>query len=188
VNGPTRPGEPEHTIYVDGWRKALARLRHLEGEERRLLTELLAHVDAGWRHVRQMQLACERITSESSQNRAMRDVLAFLGADVVDTFRELALDAAALVPGWEGWEEAADPGDMDGDAGVFIRYLGVLRVAAASGELSSELRDVITSVSTELADWDGRLTRLLRTIDEVVVMPLLSKQDTAGLHPQNRLG
>jgi hypothetical protein len=167
---------------VDRWRKALARLRHMEENERRLFTELLTHVDAGWKHVRRLQLACEQLAPEGSEKSALHHTLAFIDADVVDVFRELAFDAAALVPGWEGWDNAADPGDMDGDAGAFTRYLEILRVAAASGELPPELRVVITGVAAELEDWDIGLTRLLRSIDEVVVGPLLTQHDRADLH------
>lgn len=172
-----RSSEPRHTIYVDRWREALARLRRLEGEPKRLFTELLAHVDAGWLYVRQLQLACERLGAGEGQSTAVRDVLAFIDGDVVDTFREIAFDAADLVPGWDGWGRAADPGDMDGDASLLARYLGVLRLAAVSEELPEQLREVSTNVSTALYGWEAKFTRLLRAIDETVILPSLSDEE-----------
>lgn len=168
------PSEPRHTIYVDRWREAVGRLRLLEGEQRRLFTELLAHVDTGWRHVRQLQLEVERHATASAKHVQMRDVLAFIDADVVDTYREIAFDAADLVPGWDGWAQAADPGNMDGDATLFMRYMNMLRLAAASEELPRQLRDVSTEVWAGLQGWEAGLTRLLRAIDKTTILPSLS--------------
>lgn len=182
----TRADEPRHTIYVDRWREALARLRGLSGEQRRLFTELLAHVDAGWRQVRQLQLAFERLAPEQIQSAAARDVLAFIDGDVVDTFREIAFDAAGLVPGREGWEAAADLGNMDGDASVFMRYLSVLRLAGASTEFPQPMHDVTARVWSGLNGWDADFARLLRAIDKAVILPSYSEgQDvTARIRPE----
>jgi hypothetical protein len=169
--------EPEHTIYVDRWRAALARLRALDGEQKRLFTDLLAHVDAGWEQVRQLQLALERHTPSSAENATMREILAFIDGDIVDTFREMAFDAAALVPGWKGWADAADLGDMDGDASLFMRYLNVLRLAATSVEFPARMTEVITRVWTGLEGWDTEFARLLRAIDKTIILPSLAGQD-----------
>ncbi len=176
--------EPRYTIYGDRWREALARMRRLEGEPRHLFTQLLAHVDAGWKQVRQLQLMCERYGTESPRSGPVHDVLAFIDGDVVDTFRELAFDAADLVPGWDGWEQAADPGNMDGDASLLARYLGVLRLAAASEELPAQLRNVSTLVSTALQGWEFEFTRLLRAIDEAVILPSLSDAEPGAERPR----
>lgn len=170
-----QPSEPRHTIYVDRWRKALARVRLLEGEQRRLFAELLAHVDTGWRHVRQLQLEVERLATPSAKHVQIGDVLTFIDVDVVDLYREIAFDAADLVPGWDGWAQAADPGNMDGDATLFMRYMSMLRLAAASDELPRQLRDVSTEVWAELQGWEAGFTRLLRSIDKAVILPSLSE-------------
>lgn len=173
----TQTDEPEHTIYVDRWRAALVRLRTLQGEPKRLFTDLMAHVDAGWKQVRQLQLALERHTSSGAENATVREILAFIDGDIVDTFREMAFDAAALVPGLEGWADAADLGDMDGDASLFMRYLNVLRLAATSVEFPARMTEVITQVWTGLEGWDAEFARLLRSIDKAVIMPSLPEQD-----------
>ena len=89
----------------------------------------------GWNAgVRELQMIYERNAHLEARGGALSDVLAFIDADVVDLYRIIAYDAADLVPGWGGWEESADPGDMDGDASEFARYLGVLRLAAQAPE------------------------------------------------------
>lgn len=175
----TRANEPKHTIYVDRWREALARLRGLNGEKQGLFTELLAHVDAGWKQVRRLQLAVESFAPERAQGPAARDVLAFVDGDVVDTFREMAFDAAGLVPGREGWDASADLGDMDGDASVFMRYLSVLRLAGASAEFPETMHDVTAQVWDGLEGWDAEFTRLLRAIDRTVISPSSSEDRDA---------
>jgi hypothetical protein len=176
--------EPSHTIYLDRWREGVTRLRGLTGEPRRLFTELLGHVDAGWKHVRELQLACETLARAGTQNMALRDVLAFIDADVVDTYRELAFDAADLVPGWAGWAQVADPGNLDGDASLFTRYLGVLRLAAASDELPQHLRDVSNGTWTGMQGWGPRFEQLLRAIDETVILPSLSSAEPDAERPR----
>lgn len=177
-----QPSEPRHTIYGDRWREALARLRLLEGEQRRLFTELLAHVDTGWRHVRQLQLEVERVAMPSAERVQVRDAFTFIEADLVDTYLEIAFDAADLVPGWHGWAQAADPGNMDGDATLFMRYMSMLRLAADSEELPGQLRDTSMEVWEELQGWEAGFTRLLRAIDRTVILPSLSAP-AVNAHP-----
>ncbi len=89
----------------------------------------------------------------------------------------IVLDAADLVPGWAGWEHAADPGDMDGDAVLFARYVGVLRLAAQSAELDPGLFADVEGACAALEGWYARLADVLRTIDEEVIRPSLPPDD-----------
>lgn len=165
--------EPQHTIYHPGWWNARARIRKLPKRQRALFTRLLDHVERGWRHVRLLQIAYERLEHLARGEGELAYFLDFIDADVVDLFRVVASDAADLVPGLDEWEEAADPGDMDGDMTVFIRYLHLLHLAAGSPCIPVPLKETVDATVAGLDGWLPRLTSLLRTIDHEVVRPSL---------------
>lgn len=168
--------EPEHTIFRPGWHDATARLGALEPRQRDLFSQLLAHIESGWRiGVRDLQLIFERSRGEASPAVGpAADVLSFIDADVVDLYRAVAADAADLVPGRPDWPEEADPGNLDGDATQFVRYLSVLRSAAQSPALQqSDTGPAIERACSALVGWHSELSRLLRPIDEEVIRPIL---------------
>ena len=173
-------GEPEHTIYSPQWWNARARIRKLPKRQQALFTRLLDHVEAGWRHVRTLQIAYERLEHLTRNESELAQFLDFIDADVVDLFRVVASDAAELVPGLEAREEGADPGDMDGDAALFLRYLQVLRMAARSGAVPEQLRDTVDAGAAGLSGWLPRLGSVLRSIDHRVVRPSLAAPRAAA--------
>jgi hypothetical protein len=167
-------GEPLHTIYTPRWWNARARIQKLPKTQRALFAELLDHVERGWKHVRTLQIAYERMEQLTRGGDELAHVLDFIDADVVDLFRVVASDAADLVPGLEEWEDAADPGDMDGDMTVFVRYLHLLHLAAGSPGIPAPLKETVDAAVGGLDGWLPRLIHLLRTIDHRVVRPSLA--------------
>jgi hypothetical protein len=155
------------------WLDARARVYALEPRQQEVFTRLLAHIESGWCRVRELQGVYDRRAALEARGGPLGDILGFIDGDVVDLFRAIALDAADLVPGWEGWERAADPGDMDGDAFLFARYVGVLRLAAQSRELDRAFLGNVESTCVALEGWYAQLTDVLRTIDEEVIRPSL---------------
>jgi hypothetical protein len=166
--------EPQHTIYRPEWWNARARIQKLPKKQRAMFTELLDHVERGWKHVRTLQIAYERLEHLARSGDELAHFLDFIDADVVDIFRVVASDAADLVPGLEAWEECADPGDMDGDMTVFIRYLHLLHLAACSPRTPAPLKETVDATVAGLDGWLPRLVSLLRTIDNRVVRPSLA--------------
>jgi hypothetical protein len=141
-----------------------------------LFSQLLAHIESGWfAGVRDLQLIFERSRGEvNPEGGPAADVLGFIDADVVDLYRAVAADAADLVPGRPDWPEEADPGNLDGDATQFVRYLSVLRSAAQSPKLQpSGIGAAIERACSALAGWHSELSELLRAIDEEVIRPIL---------------
>lgn len=166
--------EPLHTIYGPQWWNARARIQKLPKKQRAMFARLLDHVETGWRHVRTLQIAYERLEHLARSGDELAQFLDFIDADVVDLFRVVASDAAALVPGLEEWDECADPGDMDGDVSVFTRYLHLLHLAARSPVIPAELDATVRATVDGLDGWSPRLASLLRTIDNKVVRPALA--------------
>lgn len=176
----TTLAEPLHTIYRPEWWNARARIQKLPKKQRAMFTELLDHVERGWKHVRMLQIAYERLEHLARGEDDLAHFLDFIDADVVDLFRVVASDAADLVPGWEGWEEGADTGDMDGDMTVFIRYLHLLQLAAGASPIPAPLKETVDAAVAGLDGWLPRLVGLLRSIDDRVVRPSLAPRRAAA--------
>ncbi|HEX2078103.1 MAG TPA: hypothetical protein VHG08_10345 [Longimicrobium sp.] len=155
------------------WLDARARLLELRPDQQEMFARLLTHIESGWSRVRELQGIYDRNAALEAQGGPVSDLLGFIDGDVVDLFRAIVLDAADLVPGWAGWEHAADPGDMDGDAVLFARYVGVLRLAAQSAALDPTLFADVESACAALEGWYARLADVLRSIDEEVIRPSL---------------
>ncbi|HEX2078577.1 MAG TPA: hypothetical protein VHG08_12735 [Longimicrobium sp.] len=127
-----------------------------------------------------LQIAYERLEHLARGEDELAHFLDFIDAEVVDLFRVVASDAADLVPGLEEWEECADPGDMDGDMTVFIRYLHLLHLAACSPAIPAPLKETVDAAVAGLDGWLPKLTSLLRTIDHRVVRPALAPPRAAA--------
>lgn len=172
--------EPAHSIFRPRWHEARARLSLLKSHEREIFFRLLAHVERGWSDgVGELQAIYERHSHLEADDTPTADFLAFIEGDVVDVYLTMASDAADLVPGWPGWMESADPGDMDGEAFLFARYVGVLRLAAQSPELEPEVVAGVETACSALAGWYDELAEILRVIDKEVLRPRLPPEEYA---------
>lgn len=157
--------EPRHTIHVEGWRDARQRIARLDPPLQALLGPLLDHVEAGWAHVRPLQVWYE---AEREHARTASDdyahLLNFIDGDLVDLFRELAAGVAALVPGYDGWEAEADPGGVEGELDRFVRYFTVFRYAVEAADAPEGLRAEVRAAVQGLAGWSMELAVLLTAI------------------------
>lgn len=165
--------EPLHTIHVAWWKDARARALLLEPSIRPMFTRALDHVEAGWEHVGLLQRWYESQREhawKSSDDYA--HLLSFIDGDLVDLFREVASEVAALVPGYAGWEAEADPGSVEGELDRFQRYFTVFRYAADGMNAPGGLRDVVHAAVQGLSGWATELAVLVTAIDEAVIAPL----------------
>lgn len=159
--------EPHHTIYRPGWQEAQTRIGQIEPRGQELFRSLLDHIESGWiNFIRQLQLFYEDNRDRQAMDQGMADVLAFIDGDIVDLYRVIASDAADLVPGWEGWAAAADPGGIDGYVSCFVRYLGVFRLTVPSLPYKVE---GLEEFCPDMREWGDELCRLLKRVDDEVI-------------------
>lgn len=154
------------------WRDARDRVPRLDEASRALFLAILDHVEAGWVHVAPLQAWYEAHRDharESSDDYAQ--LLNFIRDDLVDVFRELASEVAALVPGYAGWEAEADPAEVEGDLDTFRRYFTVLRYAVEAMDTPAGSRDVVRAAAQGLAGWCTELAVLVTTVEESVIAP-----------------
>lgn len=166
-----RADEPSRTIYGDGWAQARRRVETLAPGTRPVLLAALTHVEAGWEYVRELQRWHDDNRARARDRGALALILEFLDGDVVDVYREIAAEVAALVPGYPGWENQADPGAIDGDGDVFHRYFAVFALAVEQAPEAEPVRELVRSATRGLAGWCTELTVLVTAIDTTVLRP-----------------
>lgn len=160
MRDPTQ-GEPLHTIYQAEWCRARARLERV-GPMRPALAELMDHVEAAWRQLRPMQVLYETDPGRARQTDFHGQLLNFIDGDLVDVFRSVASETAALVPGWAGWREAVESlDDLDGDATLFARYADVLIMAVHHPDVPTHLRTAAARFGPVMLGWYAQFTALL---------------------------
>jgi hypothetical protein len=154
--------EPLHTIYQAEWCRARAWLERGGGPMRRVLAELMNHVEAAWRQLRPMQVLYEADPGRARQTDFHGQLLNFIDGDLVDVFRSVAFDTAALVPGWDGWSEAIETlDDLDGDATLFARYADVLIMAVHHPDVPMHLRAAAGRFGPVMLGWYAQFAALL---------------------------
>jgi hypothetical protein len=166
--------EPARTIYGDAWANALRRLGSADAKVRPLLLGALRHVEAGWEHVRELQRWYDENAERAiGGHDEYAQILHFMDGDLVDLFRVIADEVAALVPGYPGWREEADVGTLHGDLDVFRRYLTVFLLAIEQAPDAEALRPTARAAGKGLAGWCTEMAVLLAAIDTAFVLPLL---------------
>jgi hypothetical protein len=142
----TDGAEPLHTIYVATWYAA----RERASDVGRVLVDLMERVEAAWPAVRELQHWFEANHARSRERDAYGHLLAFIGADLVDMFREVAGGVTDLVPGGNRWETDADPDDVAGDVDTFVRYLALLHLAVQKAPVPEPFALLVSSVAERL--------------------------------------
>jgi hypothetical protein len=139
---------------------------------RPLLDATMDHVEAGWRHVRELQRWYddnrERVHGLLDDHALL---LNFIDRDVVDLFRVIAGEVADLVPGYPAYEATADPGSLDGYIDTFRRYFAVFTLAVEQAPGAEPLREVARAAATGLAGWCTELDAFVAAIDAERISP-----------------
>jgi hypothetical protein len=149
--------EPARTIYVDQWYEARRRAHDAPAETRGPLLDLLNLFESAWHALRDLQHWVEANDARANDADVYGRLLSFIDADLVDVFRDLSGDIAELVPGWEGWEKAADPEGAIADAGAFMRYLTLLHWAAQTAPVPEPFAVLVASVAERLDGWGAQV-------------------------------
>jgi hypothetical protein len=169
--------EPQRTIYVRSWGDARRRVEMVAPQTRPALLAALNHVETGWEHVRELQRWYDDNREHAQGDDDYALILSFIDGDVVDVYREIAAEVAALVPGYPGWKNNADPGAIDGDLDVFRRYFRVFALAVEQAPETEPVRELVRRAARGLAGWCTELAILVAAIDSTVLRPALSDCD-----------
>lgn len=160
--------ETRHTIHGVEWADARRRIPDLAPASRALFTTTLDHVEAGWEHVRELQRWWEDNREHTlARSGRLADLLHFVEADLVDTFRGLALGVALLVPGYPGWAGTADADGVEGDLDAFCRYFTVFTLAVEQEPQAEPVREAARAAVQGLAGWCTELGILVAGIAAV---------------------
>jgi hypothetical protein len=171
---PAGAGEPRATLYMPWWEETWARALAVEpAETRQLFTRLLSRMQEGWEYVRPLgRWYEEHAESAAGGSDEYQKVMEFIKTDLLDIFREIATDVTRLVPGYDGWPDAASPDDVDGEVDAFNRWLVVFGLAAESPGIPEGLRALARASTRGLAGWSAEMAVLAKTIQDEVLSPL----------------
>lgn len=159
IHQATDGAEPTYTIYAPGWYAARKRVASV-GAGARELTHLLDGVERGWHALRALQVWAEANADHAATRDGYGHLLVFIEADLVDSYREIALGAANLVPGWANWDTEADPEGLIADIEMFVRYLTLLHLSVQVAPVPEEFATLTTSIYNRLAGWGDELAAL----------------------------
>jgi hypothetical protein len=155
------------------WLQARGGANGDQSDARHIFVSLMDHLETGWKHIRPLQLWYEENRETARGTDAYWHLMEFIDADLVDVFRGLVALAYALVPGYPEWLETADPGDVDGEADTFHRYLVMAGAAAEHDSVPDGLRHLARAAAHALADWTTDLLVLVDAIDRQVLTPMM---------------
>jgi hypothetical protein len=142
-------------------------------ETRHLFTRLLQRMEEAWEYIRPLELWYEEHAEDAeAEGSDYWQVMEFINADIVDIFREVAVDVSRLVPGCEGWPKTASPDDVNGEADAFNRWLIVFGLAAESPCIPDGLRELAHAATAGLTGWSAEVAALAQAIQTDVLSPL----------------
>ena len=90
-----QPGEPYASLYTPEWMNGLFLIGAMPEPERGQYAAFFAHLDAGWRALRPVQLAAESLLHGHSPRD---DVADWINSEMTDNFRWLANACLQMIP------------------------------------------------------------------------------------------
>lgn len=147
------PAPPELPPRPVWWLAARERAGEMiEGEQRRIVTRLLSHVEEGWEMATELAAVCDH-PAPAQRGEVLPRLMAFLRTEVVDLFTSLALASSLAVPALGEARRDPDPDQIDSVGERFSRNVLVLHLAASDPVLPQSLRDTLRRVCHDLLDW-----------------------------------
>lgn len=157
------PESGHDDMFPGRWVEARERaLAALSPEHFRILARL---VDAGGLLLGRIHRVARDREETVGEQKPWEPLLVFIEADITDTFRTVACGAASLIP-YPGWEEFADPVEVEEEVLELIRYIKVAGLAAEHPSVPAEVRRVFREVSGDMAGWGREMADAIRRIGE----------------------
>ena len=163
---PAAPELPPRPVW---WLAARERAGEMiEGEQRRIVTRLLSHVEEGWAMMTELAAVCDH-QALAQRGEVLPRLTAFLRTEVVDLFTSLALASSLVVPALGEDRPDPDPNQIDSVGERFSRNVLVLRLAASDPIIPQAFRDTLRRVCRDLLDWYPEFSVLALAAARLVV-------------------
>jgi hypothetical protein len=144
------------------WHVFKDRCATLEGESGRTAKRLIHHLETGWAHVTQLQLACERQCSgpHARARGCVPHLIRFVEVEVVGTFAACAEGAAAFLP-QSGKQGTISVDELGHIAGEFERAIAVSALAIEAETVPDDYRSLVLPAAEALFDWSADFCTLI---------------------------
>lgn len=146
-----------HPIW---WLAARERLAEMgEGEHARILTRLVAQVEAGWAMALELSRIADTAPSEpppepTLAGEVMARLLGFVSSEVVDLFTQMALTCSTMVPArWDADSEYPSPVEVELVGERFSRNVLMVHLACSDPIISDVARETLRRASGDLLGW-----------------------------------
>lgn len=173
-----KPVEPRVSIYTPEWRNRLFLIGALPEPEQGYYRAFFAHLDAGWRIIRTLQVAAEALLFGHSPRD---DVASWIDVEITDNYRWLAGACLDMIPGVQIFEEHSEPdGDspfgpappvdeLEFEAQVLARNVRLLAMMEGAAGFPHTLRGIVGPAASALTAWDLELPTLSAPVVQYVV-------------------
>jgi hypothetical protein len=148
---------PARPIWWLAARERVA-LELVEGEQGRVITRLLDHVEHAWVTVTELSGIADNYPSPSPEptqvGEAMVRLLGFVRSDVVELFTGLAFTCSTMVPAqWDTHPEYPSPDEIESMGERFCRNVLMVRLASSDPLIPDVLRDTLRRFTGDLLEW-----------------------------------
>lgn len=155
-----RLGEPRASIYTPDWVEGQRQVARMRGRMRKSYAALFAHLELGWTAIRPLQLAAEAMMIPDEREG---DVGAFVYGQVTEYYRELALDALLLIPGFtipalrHLGAEPMPIDDVVSVAEMVARHVRLLALAESAPGFADPYRGIVGPAAEALTAWEATI-------------------------------
>ena len=165
-----QPGEPNASLYTPDWTKGLREIDRMRKRRREQYAALFAHLDAGWRIVRPLQLVAESMMIPGEREH---DVVAFVDREVTDLYRWVALGALLFIPGFKILPEMGDrapfgneppTADLLPESASAARNARLLAMMEGSLYFPDAFRGIVGPAAEALTAWEQGMEKVARPI------------------------
>jgi hypothetical protein len=162
------PGEPHASLYTPEWQQGMFALGLMPEPERAYYAAFFAHLDAGWKTVRTLQLAAETLLYGHSPED---DVANWLDVEITDNYRWLAQACLQMIPSLRIFaEDEPAPADkphrfypfgpeppvdeFEFEVRVLARNVRLLAAMEGAASFPAALRGIVAPAASALTAWE----------------------------------
>lgn len=159
ADGGLQPVASERPVW---WHVFKERCTALEADSRRTVERLIQHLETGWAHVIELQLACERqrMVNQREAGGRVLQLVDFVEVEVIATFGVCAEGAAAFLVRTPA-QAAVTSDELGRIAENFERAVAVSALASEAAQVPPDFRSVVLPAADALVDWSADYCTLI---------------------------
>ena len=170
-----QPGEPFASLYTPEWTNGLYLIGAMPEPEQGYYRAFFAHLDAGWRALRPVQLAAESLIHGHSPRD---DVADWINTEITDNFRWLANACLQMIPAVNVLAELRDrppfgpepPVDeLEPESQMLGRNARLLAMMEGAAGFPHALRGLVGPAASALTAWERELPTVAAPVVAYVV-------------------